>query len=53
MPSKEVFDEYFHKVHIHDEEFNVDNFKPGTSGESQLYAKLVEDMELEEQRRLI
>lgn len=53
LPSKEDFDEFFKKVQINDDEFTVDNFKPGTSGESLLFAKLVSDMGLEDQKRLI
>ena len=50
---KEDFDAFFQKVQINDDEFTVDNFKPGSSGESQLFAKLIGDMGLEDQKRLI
>ncbi len=53
LPSKEDFEKYFAKVSLNDEEFNVDNFKPGTSGESQLFKKLIDDMELAKQKSLI
>lgn len=53
LPLKEDFDAFFKKVKINDDEFNVDNYKPGTSGESLLFSKLVNDMELEDQKRLI
>ena len=53
MPLKEDFDEFFKKVQIKDEDFNVDTFKPGTSGESLLFTTLVSDMGLDDQKRLI
>lgn len=53
LPTKEDFDRLLQRVAIDDEEFTVDNFKPGTSGESLLYSKLVEGMGLEDQQRLI
>ena len=53
MPLKEDFDAFFAKVKINDDEFTVDNFKPGTSGESQLFTQLVGDMGLDNQKRLI
>lgn len=53
MPSKENFDEFLQKVQITDDQFTVDNFKPGTSGESLLFTKLLTDMELGNQGRLI
>lgn len=51
-PQKEDFDKFFAKVKIKDNEFTVDNFKPGTSGESQLYTRLFSEMELGGQKRL-
>jgi DGQHR domain-containing protein len=53
VPSKADFANLLSKVELDDESFTTENFKPGTSGESQLYAKLVADMELEGQRKLI
>lgn len=53
MPSKDDFDAFFAKVQINDDEFTVDNFKPGTSGESLLFKKLIDDMELAKQKSLI
>lgn len=53
LPSKEDFDAFFAKVQINDDEFTVDNFKPGTSGESMLFNRLVGEMGLENQKRLI
>lgn len=52
LPSKDDFSELFKKVNIQDNEFTVDNFKPGTSGESLLYTKLVEGMALSNQKVL-
>ena len=53
MPLKEDFDAFFAKVQINGDEFTVDNFKPGTSGESLLFTRLVADMGLANQKRLI
>lgn len=53
LPQKDEFDKFFEKVKITDDEFTVDNFKPGTSGESLLYARLISEMELDGQKRLI
>src|SRR5690606_31010301 len=36
VPSKREFLEMFEKVRIGDEDFNTDNYKPGSSGEGQL-----------------
>lgn len=52
MPQKEDFEAFFTKVQIEDHEFNVDNFKPGSSGESQLCARLISEMNLDGQKRL-
>lgn len=53
MPSKEDFDAFLAKVKINDDEFTVDNFKPGTSGESLLFNKFIDDMGLAHQKSLI
>lgn len=53
VPDKSDFDDYFKKVHLIDNDFNTDNFKPGTSGESELMSKLISDMGLATQKRLI
>ena len=53
LPRTEDFAEFFKKVHIKDSEFNVDIFKPGTSGESLLYSRMVGDMALGDQKQLI
>lgn len=50
LPDEAVFDELFSKVKIDDTDFNVENFKPGTSGESLLHKKLIDDMELGHQK---
>lgn len=51
MPQKEDFDRYLARIGIEDADFTVENFKPGTSGESALYARLVSDMGLAEMRQ--
>ena len=53
MPTKDDFDTFFSKVKINDKEFTIDNFKPGTSGESLLFKRLIEDMGLANQKTLI
>ncbi|CAN7353768.1 DGQHR domain-containing protein [Polaromonas sp. LjRoot131] len=53
IPTKAEFDSLLKKVSIEDGDFTIENFKPGTSGESQLYSRLIADMGLENQRRLI
>lgn len=42
VPSKEDFERVFRRVELGDDEFNTDNFKPGTSGEVKLHAVLKE-----------
>lgn len=37
VPSREQFDNIFKRIKMTDDEFNTDNFKPGTSGEVALY----------------
>lgn len=53
VPLNSDFANLLAKVTLQDDEFTTDNFKPGTSGESQLYARLIADMELEDQKRLL
>ena len=40
VPPREQFEKVFKRIKIEDEEFNTDNFKPGTSGEVALYTAL-------------
>lgn len=42
IPTKDQFLKVFNKVDFKDSDFNVDNFPPGTSGESKLYNALIE-----------
>lgn len=44
--SKEDFDKLFALSTFSDDDFNIDNFKPGTSGESALYKSLVAQLRL-------
>lgn len=53
LPSKEQFDTFFSKVRLGDDDFTIDNFKPGTSGESLLFKKFIDDMGLANQKSLI
>lgn len=53
LPTKEQFDAFFSKVQLGDDDFTIDNFKPGTSGESLLFKKLIDDMGLANQKSLI
>jgi DGQHR domain-containing protein len=53
IPTISDFKQLFDKVQLTDEDFTVENFKPGTSGESQLFAKLVADMALDGQQSLL
>jgi len=53
LPLKADFDELFARVSLKDADFNVDNFKPGTSGESLLFTTLLENMGLDDQKRLL
>lgn len=43
---KDRFASMFSRATIGDGEFNTDNFKPGTSGETALYRRLLEEMNL-------
>lgn len=53
LPTQAYFDELFAKAKIEESEFHIDTFKPGTSGESHLYGRLVDEMGLSPQRRLV
>lgn len=53
FPEQSDFDELLTMVDIDDNGFTVDTFSPGTSGESLLLRKLVDDMELDRQKSLI
>lgn len=46
FPTKNQFELLFKKVKIEDQDFTVDNFKPGSSGESTLYNQLIAEMNL-------
>lgn len=46
VPSKEEFAKVFNKALLKDEELTVDNFKPGTSGQADLYQRLFEQLKL-------
>jgi len=41
VPQKGEFYEIFDRIDMKDKDFNIDNFKPGTSGESELYRTLM------------
>jgi len=40
VPKKDQFSEILKKIDMEDKDFNIDKFKPGTSGESELYRTL-------------
>jgi DGQHR domain-containing protein len=42
VPTREQFETVFKRIQMNDDEFNTDNFKPGTSGEVALYNALKE-----------
>lgn len=44
--AKDRFDSLFSRAEVKDEEFNTENFKPGTSGETALFRRLCEEMSL-------
>jgi DGQHR domain-containing protein len=52
LPDEAFFYDLLTKVQLEDTDFNLENFKPGSSGESALYHKLVDDMQLDGQMRL-
>jgi DGQHR domain-containing protein len=43
VPTKNQFLEIFARVTLKDADFNVDNFKPGSSGESELFARFIKE----------
>ena len=45
MPDTEAFAGIFEKIPLKDEDFNIDSFKPGTSGESTLFKTLLGHMD--------
>lgn len=53
LPEESDFQHLFSLVTLSDEEFSVNEFPPGTSGESMLFKKLISDMELDRQKSLI
>ena len=50
--SKNDFDTLFSKVTLRDEDFTLDNFKPGKTGENDIFNKLISDMGLTNQKSL-
>lgn len=44
VPKKEQFQNIFRKISISDSDFSVDNYQPGTSGESKLLRELIEQI---------
>jgi DGQHR domain-containing protein len=47
VPAVDEFMKVLNKITLKDEDFNIENFKPGTSGEASLYRRLLEDSKLE------
>lgn len=43
VPSKEQFLDLLNKIKLTDEDFHINRFKPGTSGESELYRTLLKE----------
>lgn len=52
VPSKEDFLSVLKKINISDEDFTVDRFSPGTSGESNLFKTFMADSGLEANQKL-
>lgn len=53
IPSRDEFARFLTKVNLKSEDFNIEQYKPGSSGEGALVAKFLEDMHLTHlQRRL-
>jgi len=52
VPEQTDFDDLLAKVNLDDDGFNVENFSPGTSGESALFRKLIDEMDLNFQKML-
>jgi hypothetical protein len=42
-----LFSEVLNRVALTDDDFNIENFKPGTSGESKLYKQLMAESGLD------
>ena len=53
VPSVASYREWLDKVTLKDADFTVDNFKPGTSGESELAQRMIGDMHLTPQQNLL
>ena len=45
IPNTEAFARIFAKIPLKDQDFNIDNFKPGTSGESEMFKVLLEHLD--------
>ena len=48
VPSKKDFFKIFNKISLKDNDFDIERFKPGTSGESELYRTLLEKSKIPE-----
>jgi hypothetical protein len=46
VPSSKDFQKVFERVKLQDDDFNIDNFPPGTSGEGKLYRTMKEQSRL-------
>lgn len=44
VPSESEFHPYFDKIKMNDEDFNIETFPPGTSGEAKLYSILTQSL---------
>lgn len=53
LPEQSDFDKLMAMVKLEDDDFSVETFNPGTSGESLLFRKLIDDMDLASQKTLI
>ena len=45
LPSTDTFAEIFARIRLADVDFHIDNFKPGTSGESKMFRVLLEQLD--------
>lgn len=52
ITAKADFLTVLNKIDIHDEDFTVDRFNPGTSGESNLFKTFMAHSELDENQKL-
>lgn len=43
VPKKENFSQIIDRIDMEEDDFNVDNFKPGSSGESELYRQILDE----------